>query len=72
MSALENRTMIEGQVAASEELRALVVAIEKQFDEAAASAQSTLAEGDLPTADELGAELERFLAEQTRPDQPPS
>ena len=34
---------------------------------------SLLAEqtGPLPTADELGAELERFLAEQTRPNDPP-
>jgi hypothetical protein len=35
---------------------------------------SLLAEsnGPLPTADELGAELERFLAEQARPDNPPN
>ena len=43
-----NRQMIERQVAASDELQALVAAIEKQFDEAAAAAQNTLAEGDLP------------------------
>ena len=64
-----NRETIERQVAASDELQALVTAVEKQFDEAAAAAQTSLDEGDLPTADELGAELERFLARETRGDQ---
>ena len=46
------------------ELQTLVAAIEKQFD--AATAQMTLAEGNLPSADELGAELELFLANEAR------
>jgi hypothetical protein len=70
-SALEDaerlsRGAIEQQVAASPDLQTLVAAIEEQYDAAAAAAQIALAEGDLPTADELGAELERFLADESR------
>jgi PAC2 family len=61
-----NRKAIEREVAASDELQALVAAIEAQYDAAAAAAQTALAEGDLPSADELGAELERFLADESR------
>ena len=61
-----NREAIERQVAASSDLQALVASIELQYDEAAAAAQIALADGELPTADELGAELERFLAEQSQ------
>jgi len=61
-----NRTAIERQVAGSEELQTLVAAIEQQYDAAAAAAQTALADGDLPSADELGAELERFLANESR------
>jgi hypothetical protein len=61
-----NRQAIEREVAGSEELRTLVAAIEQQYDAAAAAAQTALADGDLPTADELGAELERFLANEAR------
>jgi hypothetical protein len=62
----KNREAIERQVAASGELQTLVAAIEQQYDTAAAAARTALAEGDLPTADELGAELERFLANESR------
>ena len=44
--------------------------LEEQYDAFVRGRQATnlLAEaGPLPTAEELGAELERFLAEQTRP-----
>jgi hypothetical protein len=61
-----NRQAIEREVAGSEELQTLVAAIEQQYDAAAAAAQTALAEGDLPSADELGAELERFLANESR------
>ncbi len=61
-----NRMAIEREVAGSEEMQTLVTALEQQYDEAAAAAQSAIAEGDLPSADELGAELERFLANETR------
>jgi hypothetical protein len=62
------REAIEREVAASDDLQALVAAMEQQYDAAAAAAQASLADGDLPSADELGAELERFLAEQPRND----
>ncbi|SHF68690.1 PAC2 family protein [Jatrophihabitans endophyticus] len=62
-----NRTAIERQVAASTELQTLIAAIEQQYD-AAAEARAALTDGDLPSADELGAELERFLADESRGD----
>ncbi len=61
-----NRAAIEREVADSEELQTLVAALEQQYDAAAAAAQSAIVEGDLPSADELGAELERFLANESR------
>ena len=64
-----NRQAIEREVAGSEEMQTLVAALEQQYDAAAAAAQDAIAEGDLPSADELGAELERFLANETRGDQ---
>ena len=60
------REAIDREVSASEELTALVAALERQYDTAAAAARTAIADGDLPSADELGAELERFLAEQSR------
>ncbi len=51
----------------------MVRALEEQYDAYVAGRGDDLLAGEtgpLPTADELGAELERFLAEQTdRPDQ---
>lgn len=64
-----NRQAIEREVAGSEEMQTLVAALEQQYDAASAAAQDAIAEGDLPSADELGAELERFLANETRGDQ---
>ncbi|MEV6692382.1 PAC2 family protein [Micromonospora sp. NPDC051196] len=65
------RVEIDRQVAQSEEAVTLVQALEEQYDAYARgrSGQNLLAaeNGPLPTAEELGAELERFLAEQTRP-----
>jgi hypothetical protein len=52
-----------------------VRALEEQYDVLIQSRQESSLLGDLsslPTADELGAELERFLAEQSRPNDPPS
>lgn len=63
-----NRAAIEREVAGSEQLQTLVASIEEQYDAAAAAAQSGLTDHDLPTADELGAELERFLADESRGD----
>ena len=67
----ENRdylTKVDEQVAGSDELSRMVQGLEERYD--AYMAGSTLATpmihtGDLPSADELAAELERFLA--TRP-----
>ncbi|MER7460801.1 PAC2 family protein [Micromonospora sp. NPDC126480] len=65
------RVEIDRQVAQTEDAAALVQALEEQYDAFARGRgeKNLLAPdtGALPTADELGAELERFLAEQTRP-----
>ncbi len=67
------RADVDGQVGRSEEVASVVRALEEQYDAYVAGRGDNLLAGDagpLPTADELGAELERFLAEQTdRPDQ---
>jgi len=58
---------IERQVAQSDEVRELVSALEEQYDAFSRNAGRTslLAQStDLPTADEIGAEFERFLAQQ--------
>ena len=68
------RADVDGQVERSEEVATVVRALEEQYDAYVAGRGPDLLEGQtgpLPTADELGAELERFLAEQTdRGDQP--
>jgi len=61
------RTQVDETVAGSDEVRAVVEALERQYDAFRAGAgRSLLAEmgGSLPTAEELGNELERYLAEQ--------
>jgi predicted ATP-grasp superfamily ATP-dependent carboligase len=67
------RADVDGQVERSEEVASVVRALEEQYDAYVAGRGENLLASDtgpLPTADELGAELERFLAEQTdRPDQ---
>ncbi|CCH17374.1 proteasome assembly chaperone family protein [Micromonospora lupini] len=69
------RVEIDRQVAQTEDAAALVQALEEQYDAFARGRgeRNLLAPdaGPLPTADELGAELERFLAEQTRPGDTP-
>lgn len=74
-SAEAVRADVEAQIAQSEEAGALVRALEEQYDAFLRSRQETAplatGTGPLPTADELGAELERFLAEHTRPGDPP-
>jgi hypothetical protein len=65
------RAEVDRQVDDSEEVTAVVRALEQQYDAYVAGRGSDLlapGAGPLPTADELGAELERFLAE--RGDQP--
>ncbi|BCJ67715.1 proteasome assembly chaperone family protein [Polymorphospora rubra] len=67
---------IDRQITQTDEAGALVHALEEQYDAFTRGRQGSnlLAEqtGPLPTADELGAELERFLAEQTRPGDSPN
>ena len=66
------RTEIDVQIAQSDEAASLVRALEEQYDAFTRGRESEnlLAEpsGPLPTAEEIGAELERFLAEHTRND----
>ena len=63
----EVHTKINEQVDASAEVAQVVAALERQYDEfvAAQENRSLLArDEDLPSGDELGAEFERFLAQQ--------
>jgi predicted ATP-grasp superfamily ATP-dependent carboligase len=62
-AAEQTRIAVDGQLSDSSEGAALVESLEQQYD-------AGLATSELPTADELGAELERFLANQPRPDDP--
>jgi hypothetical protein len=63
----QTQESIAGLVAQSDELTELVRTLEAQYDAVVADRGTTLSEaGSLPTADELGAELERFLAERSR------
>jgi hypothetical protein len=58
---------IAEQVAASDDVRQVVEALEKQYDLVAAERSGSgggLGGGELPSADELAAEVERFLAGQ--------
>nr|WP_196790803.1 PAC2 family protein [Motilibacter aurantiacus] len=73
-AAGEVRTRIDAEVQGSTEVSAVVSRLEQQYDAflAARQGETPLAAdaADLPTGDELGAELERFLAEQARRDRP--
>lgn len=65
------RTEIDKQIADDEQASRLVTSLEAQYDAFVRGREANLlADSDtpLPTADELGAELERFLAEQSRDD----
>ena len=62
---------IQQQVSESTEIGELVQALEEQYDATQKQEQEgLLADGEqMPTADELAAQFERFLADQQRPDQ---
>jgi hypothetical protein len=65
------RNEVDKQVAEDEQAGRLVVSLEEQYDAfIRGRAGNLLADdpGPLPTAEELGAELERFLAEQSKDD----
>ncbi|MFL6162199.1 MAG: PAC2 family protein [Jatrophihabitantaceae bacterium] len=65
---------VDAQVAGSEQIASVVHTLEAQYDEIVAGrSQGLVAEGGrLPTADELGAEFEKFLSQQegSGPDEP--
>jgi hypothetical protein len=62
---------IQRQVTESAEIAELVRALEQQYD-ASAEQEGLLAEGEqMPTADELAAQFERFLADQQDRSDPP-
>ncbi len=64
-TATETTAEIDEQVAASPEIGAVVHALEEQYDAYTGTiARPNLLSADIPTADELGAEFERFLAQQ--------
>jgi len=68
-AAIDVATKVNEQVEASSEVAQVVEALERQYDAfiAAQENQSLLArDEDLPSGDELGAEFERFLAQQAR------
>jgi predicted ATP-grasp superfamily ATP-dependent carboligase len=66
------RVEIDKQVAESDQVGALVRMLEQQYDAYLRGREgNNLLAGELPTADELGAELERFLAEHNKPGEPP-
>jgi len=63
------REEVDKQVSDDEQATRLVSSLEQQYDAFLRGRQGNLladAGGPLPTAEELGAELERFLAEQSR------
>jgi hypothetical protein len=63
------RDDVDKQIADDEQASRLVSSLEAQYDAFLRGRENNLLaeeSGPLPTADELGAELERFLAEQTR------
>ena len=72
-AADRTNTLIDRQVAESAEVADLVHGLEQQYDAALAAPEggNLLAEGEeMPTADELAAQFEQFLAEQQRGDSP--
>jgi hypothetical protein len=74
-AATAMRAEVDAQLAQTDEAGALVRGLEQQYDAYLRGRSSTdlLADaGPLPTADQLGAELDRFLAERTRPGDPPT
>lgn len=68
-AAAQTRVALDEQVAGAPEVAEVVHQLEEQYDAfVSGRQQSLLDESLLPTADELGAELERFLSEQPRPE----
>ncbi|MEU5882275.1 PAC2 family protein [Spirillospora sp. NPDC047279] len=71
-AAAKTDAEIAEQVTGNDEVEKVVKALEQQYDAFAGATErdNLLAEDqDMPTAEELGAQFERFLAEQDGPDQ---
>jgi PAC2 family protein len=68
-AAQQHRTEIDEQIARSSDNTAVVAALEQQYDQFTAAREGNDllgAVGEVPSGDEIGAEFERFLAEQDR------
>jgi hypothetical protein len=68
-AAEANRTEIDEQIGRSSENTAVVAALEQQYDSFTAAREGTDllgSSGEMPSAEEIGAEFERFLADQDR------
>ncbi|MCV2393438.1 PAC2 family protein [Actinotalea sp. M2MS4P-6] len=63
-AAREAAAQIDRQVAGSQEVAEVVAALERQYDDAVRAIDGPSVMTDIPTADEIGAEFERFLAQQ--------
>lgn len=63
-----HRTEVDEQIARSTDNTAVVAALEQQYDAFTAAREGTdlLSGGEVPSAEEIGAEFERFLADQDR------
>jgi predicted ATP-grasp superfamily ATP-dependent carboligase len=64
-----NRTEIDEQIGQSKDNTAVVAALEQQYDNFTAAREGTDllgSAGEVPSAEEIGAEFERFLADQDR------
>jgi hypothetical protein len=70
-AAVDRAAEINSQVADSEEIREAVAALEQQYDAFTRASESSLLADDtpIPSAEELGAEFERFLAGLDRRDE---
>ncbi|WP_072687686.1 proteasome assembly chaperone family protein [Rhodococcus marinonascens] len=71
-AAARTREQVDEHIAGNDEVQTVVHALERQYDAyvTAQEQQSTLlaSDADLPSGEELGAEFERFLAEQAMQD----
>ena len=68
-AAEANRTEIDEQIGRSPENTAVVAALEQQYDSFTSAREGTEllgAAGEVPSAEEIGAEFERVLADQDR------
>jgi predicted ATP-grasp superfamily ATP-dependent carboligase len=68
-AAEAHRTEVDEQIGRSTENTAVVAALEQQYDSFTAAREGTdllSATGEVPSAEEIGAEFERFLADQDR------